>query len=186
MEKLIHDYGYIIIFIVTLLEGETILLVGGFAAQQGYLNLELAMLSAFIGSTFGDQFFFQLAKWKGTSLINRSAMLSRNFPKAQRLVDKYGSFIVLIARYMYGIRTPLVMMCGMANMHTLQFTILNIIAAAVWAVAFGTLGYLFGKTAEIVVGDVGKYENIIIGGVIVLAAIFWAVRHLRRRKNSRK
>jgi membrane protein DedA with SNARE-associated domain len=184
MEQLIKDYGYVVIFIVTLLEGETILLLGGFAAHQGYLNLQLAILTAFIGSTFGDQFFFHLAKWKGSYLVKKSVMLSRNFPKARKLVDRYGSLIVLVARYMYGIRTPLVMMCGLADMGALRFTILNIIAAAIWAISFGLIGYLFGKTAEIIVGDIGRYENIVVGCVVLLATTLWVFRHMRKRRKG--
>jgi membrane protein DedA with SNARE-associated domain len=183
MEKLIQDYGYFIIFFLTLLEGESVLFVGGFAAHQGFLNLEWVIVFAFVGSTLGDQFFFQLAKWKGASITSRFPVLARNYPRAQRLVQRFGSYIVLMARYMYGIRTPLVMICGAARMSTIRFTILNVLAAAIWAVSFGMAGYLLGRTAEIVIGDIGRYANIVIGALIVLTSVLWGVRHLKGGKS---
>ena len=62
LESLIDTYGYIAIFIGTLLEGETVLVLGGFAAFRGYLSLPYVILTAFIGSMLGDQFFFYLGR----------------------------------------------------------------------------------------------------------------------------
>ncbi|OGW54076.1 MAG: hypothetical protein A2Y81_02175 [Nitrospirae bacterium RBG_13_43_8] len=50
LENLIKTYGYWAMLIGTFLEGETILIIGGFVAYLGYLKLSLVMLIAFIGS----------------------------------------------------------------------------------------------------------------------------------------
>ena len=42
----------------TFLEGETILVLAGLAAHQGYLVLTWVILAAFLGSLCGDQLFF--------------------------------------------------------------------------------------------------------------------------------
>ncbi|MBW2474086.1 MAG: hypothetical protein JRE56_05770 [Deltaproteobacteria bacterium] len=54
MESYIEHFGYLAILIGTFLEGETILILGGFAAHRGYLDLSLVIISAFIGTVFGD------------------------------------------------------------------------------------------------------------------------------------
>jgi len=59
LDRLIDTYGYWAILVGTLLEGETILLLGGFAAYQGYLALPWVILAAFIGAFCGDQLFFR-------------------------------------------------------------------------------------------------------------------------------
>jgi len=62
LESLIETYGYLAILIGTFLEGETILVLGGFAAHRGYLALPWVILAAFIGSLCGDQLFFYLGR----------------------------------------------------------------------------------------------------------------------------
>jgi membrane protein DedA with SNARE-associated domain len=57
-ETIIAQYGYFAIIIGTFLEGETILVIGGFLAHIGLLSLPLVILSAFIGSFSGDQLYF--------------------------------------------------------------------------------------------------------------------------------
>lgn len=58
----LSHYGYLALLIGTFLEGETILVLGGLAAHQGYLDLAGVILAAFAGSLMGDQFFFLLGR----------------------------------------------------------------------------------------------------------------------------
>ena len=55
LQQLITDYGYLAILMGTFLEGETILILGGFASHRGYLELPWVVVSAFIGTLAGDQ-----------------------------------------------------------------------------------------------------------------------------------
>ena len=55
---MIENYGYAAILVGTFLEGETILVLAGLAAQLGYLTLSGVILAAFLGSLSGDQLFF--------------------------------------------------------------------------------------------------------------------------------
>ena len=41
LQQIISDYGYLALFILTFLEGETVLVIAGFLAFQGKLELQL-------------------------------------------------------------------------------------------------------------------------------------------------
>ncbi len=58
LQSIIEHYGYAAILIGTFLEGETILVLAGLAAHQGYLVLSWVISAAFLGSLCGDQLFF--------------------------------------------------------------------------------------------------------------------------------
>jgi len=58
LQSIVENYGYAAILIGTFLEGETILVLAGLAAHQGYLILTWVILAAFAGSLCGDQLFF--------------------------------------------------------------------------------------------------------------------------------
>ena len=62
IQTLIQNYGYWAVFVGTFIEGETILLLGGFAAHRGYLALPWVIVAAFFGSLCGDQLFFFLGR----------------------------------------------------------------------------------------------------------------------------
>ena len=49
LQSLIENYGYLAILIGTFLEGETIVILAGFAAQLGYLELPWVIVTAIAG-----------------------------------------------------------------------------------------------------------------------------------------
>ena len=62
LETMIATYGYGAVLVGTFLEGETVVLLGGFAAHRGYLDLPWVIAVAFAGSLLGDQLYFYLGR----------------------------------------------------------------------------------------------------------------------------
>ena len=52
----------ILLFLGTLAEGESLLVLGSYFAHRGYLELGGVMLTAFVGAVCGDQLFFHLGR----------------------------------------------------------------------------------------------------------------------------
>jgi membrane protein DedA with SNARE-associated domain len=69
LPQLLSNYGYLTVFVGSLLDGETILLLAGFAARQGYLTLHWIVLPAICGGTIGDQVYFFLGRRYGGTLL---------------------------------------------------------------------------------------------------------------------
>ena len=68
---LLATYGYLAVAVGTFLEGETILLMAGFAAHCGYLDLSKVILVAFVAGFLGDQFYFFLGQRYGDRILAR-------------------------------------------------------------------------------------------------------------------
>ena len=71
LEYLISHYGYVALVIGTFLEGESILIVAGFAVRLGYLKSQWVILAAFAGSMAGDQPYFFLGRVKGEAFLQK-------------------------------------------------------------------------------------------------------------------
>jgi membrane protein DedA with SNARE-associated domain len=54
LESLIETYGYWAVLLGTVLEGETVVVIAGFLAHQGYLQLKFVIFFSFLGSLIGD------------------------------------------------------------------------------------------------------------------------------------
>ena len=61
---LIHNYGYYIVFFGTLLEGEVVVALAGFAAFQDDLHLSIVIPIAIVGAVIGDQSFFYFGSFR--------------------------------------------------------------------------------------------------------------------------
>ncbi|MCA8949082.1 MAG: DedA family protein [Planctomycetes bacterium] len=184
MEQLVVTYGYWAIVLGTFLEGETILLVGGYAAHRGWLALPFVMLAAFAGSAAGDQLYFLLGRWRGARLLARHPDWVSRVERARQLLHTHRNAIVLGCRFLYGLRIVIPFAVGAAGIAPARFFALNLVGAAVWAAAFGYGGYCLGAALERVLGDIERYELDLLLAIAAVGIGFWLVRWFRRRRRA--
>jgi len=180
LEYLITTYGYTAILIGTLLEGETILILGGLFAHSGYLHLQGVIACAFIGSFCSDQFFFYLGRTKGKNWLEKREHWKPKTEKVYALLNRYQLILIISFRFLYGLRTITPVVIGASGISPLKFFILNLISALLWASVIGSLGYLFGQTVQTLIGDIQKYELWIFVFISLLGVIIWLFRVLKK------
>jgi len=175
LKEYLELYGYWVLFIGTFLEGEAILLMAGFLAFRGYLDIKGVVLTSWAGSFLGDQCYFYLGRFKGRALFKRFHPIARKFREALRLIEKYGKFVAFISRYTYGFRIVLPIMLGITNLDPRTFLRINLLSAFSWSLIFSLGGYLFGKSASLLLTDVSKYEHYIVLSLFGFIMIAWCV-----------
>lgn len=180
VSEYIAQYGYLFVGLWALLEGETVLLLAGFAVQQGQLDLWLTLAIGAVGAFAGDQFWFHMARRHGRAWLRRRPHLIARAAAAQQLLERHATLFILSFRFIYGMRNLGAMVIGLSNVGAARFAILNAIAALLWAVAVIMSGYLFGAAAVTLLEDVAGIEQIIIAIIVVIAAAIAASWLLRR------
>lgn len=184
LEHFVENYGYLAVVIGTLLEGETILIIAGFLAHRGYLDLSWVCVAAFVGTFCGDQLFFYLGRRRGPALIERRPAWRAKSQRVFELLRRHQVWVILGFRFLYGFRTVTPLIIGASRVPPLRFFALNGIGAAVWAAALGTLGYLLGQTLERILTEVRHYELQVLAGIAALGTLVWAV-YLYRQYSGR-
>jgi membrane protein DedA with SNARE-associated domain len=182
LEKMVSNYGYIAIVIGTFLEGETILVLGGFLAHRGYLHLPWVIASAFAGTFAGDQLFFFLGRFKGTKWLEKRPEWKRRSARAFQLLKKHQLWVILGFRFIYGVRTITPFVIGASGIRPLRFLALNGSGAVVWALGVGILGFLLGETLQLILGEVKRFELIVLGVLAVIGLTIWLAYMWRERK----
>jgi len=181
LEELISTYGYAAIAIGTFLEGETILVLGGLAAYRGYLELPWVLVSAFLGTLIGDQLYFYIGRAKGHSILEKRRNWKSKSEKVYSLLNKHQVLLIFGFRFLYGLRVVTPIVLGASRIAPLHFLILNILGAFTWTIVIGVMGYIFGHTLEVIIGDVKRYELWIFIGLASLGMIIRTV-HLLSKK----
>lgn len=179
MEAFIEHFGYFAIFVGTFLEGETVLILGGFAAHRGYLNLSIVIFVAFLGTVVGDQLFYYLGRKHSETILNRRRGWQAKIVKARILVDTHKILILLSFRFIYGLRTVIPFTLGLASVSPRIFVPLNLVGALAWSVTVGAAGYFFGHALEVFLGHLKLLELWIMSGIVMIGVIVWIV-YLRR------
>lgn len=78
---------------------------------------------------------------------------------------------------------------AMGRVSLARFAVLDGLGAAIWAIAFGALGYLFGSGVQLLSGRVKQYEQCVflglaVVGLVVFLSIDWRRRHRRRARRT--
>jgi len=183
--EFIAAYGYWGVLAGALVEGETLLALGGLAAHFGYLKLTGVILVAFCGGVIGDQACFFAGRYGGHRILARFPRFQARADHALEMVGRHCTWLALTCRFMYGLRIAVPFTLGMTRMSALRFTLLNLIGAAFWAVVVPCLGYLFGEAVQAVIGDMRRYEVPALVGLAMVGCGLWAYFALRERRAKR-
>jgi membrane protein DedA with SNARE-associated domain len=182
LHHLLADYGYLAVLAGSLLEGETILVLAGFAAHQGHLSLPWVIAVAFFGGMMGDQIFFFIGWRYGDALLRRLRRLAANAERVNRLLMQHHAWLIIGVRFMYGVRIVGPIVIGMSDVSARRFLIFNLIGAAIWAVAVAGAGYLFGHTLKWLLADFARYEVIGLLIILMLACLVAVAHQWRTRR----
>jgi membrane protein DedA with SNARE-associated domain len=181
LEGLVRSYGYAAVLCGTLVEGETVVVVAGFLSHRGYLHPPLVAAAAFTGSFLVDQFFFFLGRRQGRRLLLRRERWQTGAARAEVLLERFGTWLILGFRFLYGFRTVTPFVIGMSRVPAARFALLNAAGAAAWAVAFTAGGYFFGKVMEVILGDLRRHEGWLLLALATAGIALWFLRALRGR-----
>jgi membrane protein DedA with SNARE-associated domain len=181
LEIFIETYGYPALLVGTFFEGETFLVLAGFAAHQGYLDIPWVILVAFIGTLTGDQVFFYLGRRHSAlvqSILSIYPHWLNRVERVERLIERYQTALTFIFHFLYGLRIAFLLVIGLSRIPAGRFLVLNFLSALVWAVTVGFGGYLFGSALGMIIGDLKGLENYVLGGIAMVGGLFGAFQLL--------
>lgn len=182
---LIEQYGwwcYPITFFITMLEGETPVVIQGYLAHKGLISLPLLILSAWSGSFIGDQIYFFLGRRYGTRILKRFPRWAGPVENALGLLRRRSTIFILTYRFIYCVRNFSSFALGMSQVPWSRFVVLNFIAAGLWAVSFAGAGYVFGEAAASILGDAAMVG---LGALVVaLIGVWWFMSGPKRRARA--
>ncbi len=167
MEEFIKDWGYIALFLYSIGGGFVGLVIAGVLSYAGDLNIFISMIIAGVANFLGDQFLFYMARTNKIYAKDTMKKYGRKVALAHLLMKKYGSTVVFIQKYIYGIKTLTPLAMGLTKYSFQKFTIYNILATFVWVIVVGTASYMMG---EIILTYSEEYKY--YGVAAILAIVF--------------
>jgi membrane protein DedA with SNARE-associated domain len=186
INQLIAQHGaffYLIAFVLTFLEGETVIIFAGFAAAQGLVDPLLLLTAAWLGSFSGDQCYFWLGRHFGVKLLDRFPRWRHGVDGALSWLERYDAGFILSFRFIYGVRNVSSFALGLSAVRWERFLGLNFAAAGLWAASFIAVGYFLGHAFRAMLGDLARSFSLVMLGVFVaIAAAMWLLHRFQRRR----
>ena len=179
MEEFIKDWGYVALFLYSFGGGFVGLVVAGVLSYAGDLNIYISLLVAGSSNFLGDQFLFFLARKNKNYAKDMMKNYGRKIALAHLMMRKYGSFVVFVQKYIYGIKTLIPLAMGLTKYSSVKFTIFNAFATFIWATVVGYASYVAG---EYILNTADDFKYIGIGIVlIVLLLVSYLFKKIEKR-----
>src|SRR5574344_1286438 len=170
MEQFIQDWGYIALFLYSFVGGFLALAIAGAFSYAGDLNIYITVIVAGVSNFIGSQFLFYFAKYNKSYMDETVNKHRRKVAMVKTMLKKYGSFMIFIQKYIYGVKTLVPLVMGISAYNPFKYTVLNAIASAIWAIVIGYISFTAGKLLLSFADDfkyVGFFTVLLVLGILV-------------------
>lgn len=195
LQHLLDTWGYLAVFAFVAIEssgipfpGETMLLIASVYAGSGHIDIRIVVISAALGAIIGDNLGFWAGYSGGSRLLLRYGRFLRidekKIKRAQQFYDKHGDKTVFFGRFVAVLRAWAAFLAGVNHMKWQKFLLFNAAGGILWAVVYGTLGYILAQNLPLlntIVRDLGFGSIAVAVAVIgIIAFVWWKRRQMRR------
>ncbi|HEY2148015.1 MAG TPA: DedA family protein [Pirellulales bacterium] len=188
------SYGYLGITIFLILTGcglplpeeVAIITAGVAAASPNGLNPWGALAACLVGAIVGDSAMYFIGRRFGKGILERHPVWAKIInPKREKLIEghleKHGAKMLLLARFLIGLRSPFYFAAGVLRVNYVRFVITDTICALMVVSLFFGLTYFYGKQIWAGIHDVEVLITIAVVLAVVIGVIFFFIH--RRGKH---
>lgn len=168
------------------------LILGGFLAHKGAASLTGMMIVGFAGILIGDSLIYWAGRRLGSRVGTgkRTGFFARIVTPEKRarvegLFALHGQKIVMIARFLPGVRAVTYFTAGSARMPFWRFLLWDGIAALLSAPLFVLLGYKFGGELERLLDQVKEAQFTVFAALGAALLVFAGWKVWKRRNGAR-
>jgi membrane protein DedA with SNARE-associated domain len=178
-------FGEAAVFIGFIFPGETAVLLGGFLASQGDLDVVTLCVLVVLCAIVGDSVGFEVGKHLGPRVLQLRPLRKHEsrLHGAQQALRRRGGPAVFLGRWTAFLRAVMPGLAGLSEMRYRTFLLWNAIGGIVWGITFSLVGYFAGASYQKVASTIGKDSAIVLAVLVVGVLVFW---HVRRRRGEQE
>ena len=163
--------------------GDTVTVLGAYLVGRGSLDMIPVIGTTVFGSLAGFMTIYYIAYTKGRAFftVHLHRILSeRNVRRAERWIERYGDRVLLINRFLAGMRSTVGVLAGIGGLRPGRVALFSLVSILVWNGILIYAGFLVGANWGVVAGFLKTYNRIVwIVVLVILLAIggmYWRKR----------
>lgn len=195
IQDIVRTVGYPGVFVLITLEStlvpipsEIVMPFAGFMASQGEFSLPVILIINSVAALLGSGLCYWIGVVGGRPFLERYGkyflVRQHDIAKTEAFFAKHGQKTILIARFVPVIRHVISVPAGIARMPLRAFFLQTFLGSTIWGGALILLGYYVGANWEAFAKTL-KRVDLLIGGILVLALVAFAIRFVVRRRRER-
>lgn len=195
LAPLLDHYGYLAVALIVLIEsfgpplpGETVIIAASVYAGAGTLNIWAVAVIAFAAAVVGDNIGFLIGRLGGRALVDRYGRYvgatPERFAHAERFFLRHGHWIVVVARFIEGLRQLNGIIAGTSGMRWRTFAAAQSLGAAIWVGCWTAVGYGAGSHITAIYDAVARVGYGLVALLVVAVGVWWWRRRRRRSRGE--
>lgn len=184
-------YGYLGIIVFLILTGcglpipeEAAIIAAGALSASGQLDPWLSLASCIVGAVVGDSVMYWIGRHFGAAIVHQHPLWLRMLTpereeRVEKLLKKHGAKVLLVTRFMVGLRLPIYLTAGLLKMSYARFLITDTICALLVVTLFFGLTYFYGGPILAWLKDAERGLTVAVVVVVCGVAIYWYRRRSR-------
>jgi membrane protein DedA with SNARE-associated domain len=157
IETIIQATSYLGIFGLMILNGfasfpssQILYIIVGYFIGTGALALLPAALAGATGNTIGNILLYEAIREHGLRYLERFQIFRKaDIKKVEIVFRKKGLWFLFVGKLLPAIKVFIPIPAAMGKVHRGKFAVIMFTASFIWSLIFITIGYLFGKSAEV-------------------------------------
>jgi membrane protein DedA with SNARE-associated domain len=168
--------------------GQTIMVAAAIYAGAGRMNIFAVAAIAFFAAVLGDNVGYLIGVRGGRKVVHRWGkyvfLTPARLSRAEAFFARRGGRIVVIARFIDGLRQFNGLIAGITAMPWRNFLLYNAIGAALWVGWWTSIAYVLGNHLVEIIEHVDRYKwwALAIATLAVGAYVTLHLRHIKRRR----
>ncbi|GAA4712292.1 hypothetical protein GCM10025782_05490 [Pedococcus ginsenosidimutans] len=174
------------LFVGFVLPGETLAVIGGVTASLGHTSLSWVLVVVILSAVIGDSVGYEIGRLFGPRVMAHKIFDRRRkrLESAQEFLRRRGGSAVFLGRWTAFFRAVMPALAGLSGMRYRVFLPWNALGGIAWGGAAVTAGYLAGESYHRVEKWLGRGAAIVVGVIVLVAVVVWAVRRHRAEGRS--
>lgn len=186
--EFLQTSGYLIMFVIMILEGPIITYVASFAASLDIFNVFYVAILSFLGNVLGDLICFFIGRAGKKLVVKRFVVKTIGKGRMNFLMEylrKNPGKAITIVKLTPPLPVPGLILSGTSDMSLRKFIFYSSVVSAIYTVFLVFLGFYSGVAFEMIATYV-KYIGYLIGGtILIIILVFLIVKFISKRVSNK-
>ena len=166
--------------------GDTILIFGAYLVGRGDLSFSMAMVTTLMGSVLGFLTLYMVGYKYGRGFMyskQQTWFSPKSLQRVEVLFEKWGYGVVLINRFLAGLRSVVGLFSGVGKLNIWKVIIFSTISSLLWNGTLIWLGSTIGENWEQIGVYLKRYNTVVSIVIVVIVSGFLIHRYVIVKEN---
>jgi membrane protein DedA with SNARE-associated domain len=169
---------------------ESLMVISGILISQGDLPFVSTVLACIVGSMVGITVSYLIGRTAGHYMLIKYGswfgLTKERLAQAHEWFESYGKWTLFFGYFIPGVRHFTGIFAGASELSYHHFSFFAYMGALAWASTFLSIGYFFGDYWLSIYEIIESKIEIVVIGLIILAALFLFLKRMRKGPSVQK